>query len=318
MMELDETTAKFYQIFHPGYIDSVSRVHKRKQRFAYYTNAETAIKILTNSELWFRNAVVMNDFSEIAYGLDMIQAVFSGDEGRRFRESVEDIFPGVIEEANKLLTGWERDWRLETYLACISVHDRKEDERGRLSMWRAYGNTALIINNTPLTAVTDLLSVYSTPVQYLTQQQMAKQISKISDSILVNRKYLLSLGKETLVAYIHNMLFRIAIATKHPGFEEEKEWRLYYRPKEHVSPAMTEEIVTLNGIPQKVYKLRLADEPHNGLHGADVPSLLDRVIIGPTAFPYVSFTAFEEVLKRAKVSNPRKKVVVSDIPLRVG
>ena len=32
---------------------------------------------------------------------------------------------------------------------------------------------------------------------------------------------------ETLVTYIHNMLFGIVIASKHPGFEEEKEWRLF-------------------------------------------------------------------------------------------
>lgn len=113
------------------------------------------------------------------------------------------------------------------------------------------------------------------------------------------------------------MLFRFAIASKHPGFEEEQEWRLFYRPTERGSPGMTEEIVVLGGVPQKVYKLRLADEPENGLHGADIPSLLDRIIIGPTEFPYTSYKAFVTVLEGLGVKDAVSKVMLSDIPLRV-
>ena len=112
------------------------------------------------------------------------------------------------------------------------------------------------------------------------------------------------------------MLFRLAIATKHPGFEEEQEWRLFYRPTERQSPGMTEETVVLGGVPQKIYKLRLADEPEKGLHGADIPSLLDRIIIGPTEFPYVSYRAFVDVLSGVGVKDAATKVVLSDIPLR--
>lgn len=315
-MELDEAALKFNQIFTPGLLEKNLEIINSSKRFVYYTSADTAEKVLRNGELWFRNATVMNDFAEIAYGLDLIRKIFSGAQGKRFRDAVEDIFPDTIKRADELLSSWERDWRFETYIACVSVHDADEDTSGRLSMWRAYGDTALVIKNTPMVAVTDLLGVFSVPVSYFSETDFEEHLSSITDQILLNRSYLKDLGQDTLVAYIHNMLFRFAIATKHPGFKEEKEWRLYFRPTERGSPAMTEDTVVLGGVPQKVYKIRLAHEPHNGLFEADIPSLLDRVIIGPTEYPYVTYSAFVSILDQIGVIDPSSKVVTSDIPLR--
>ena len=313
---MDEETKKFYQIFHPGAMEEIMAVVEEKKRFVYYTSAHTMMQVVRNRELWFRHPTVMNDFSEISYGLQLIRAVFSGREGEQFQQAVEDIFPGTIKKAVELLVGCENDWKLETYIACVSVHNPDEDLSGRLSMWRAYGDTAIVMNNTPMMASTDLLAVYSIPVLYLTKVELTDYLTKITDAILVDREYLQSLGQVTLVEYIGNMLFQLAIATKHPGFAEEKEWRLFYRPTVQKSTGMTEETVVLGGVPQKIYKLRLAHEPENGLHGADIPSLLDRIIIGPTEFPYVTCRAFVDVLSSVGVKDAASKVVLSDIPLR--
>ncbi|MBO9436307.1 DUF2971 domain-containing protein [Ruegeria sp. R13_0] len=317
-MEVDEGTQKFLQIFQPGYLEKMSEVAETGQRFAYYTNADTALKILRNQELWFRNATVLNDFSEISYGIELMHSTLSGPSGQRFEESVEDIFKGTIELVNERLKGWVDDWQLETYIACISEHDDSEDRSGRLSMWRAYGDTALVINNTPLMAVTDLLGVYSTPVEYLSLDEYQTRLDRITDCFLINRRYLQSLGQPTIVEYIHHMLFLSAISTKHPGFSEEKEWRLFYRPNEQKSAAMVERIEVLGGVPQIVFSLPLKNEPEQGLFSADIPTLLDRVIIGPTEYPYVSERAFVRVLEEVGVSDVSNKVVPSDIPLRTG
>ena len=316
-MEFNEAKMKFNEIFRPGLIEEGLAVEKKQKRFVYYTSSETAMKVLRNQELWFRNAKVMNDFSEISYGLELIRTVFSGSEGKRFRDAVESVFPGTIQQAEELLSSWASDWQFETYIACVSIHNPNEDNSGRLSMWRAYGNVALVINNTPMTAITDQLGVFSIPVLYLSNKELNALLSQITDAILKNSIYLQEKGQKELVAYIHNMLFRFAIATKHPGFKEEKEWRLYYRPSESNSPCMTAETVVLSGVPQKIYKLRLAHEPQNGLFHADIPSLLNRVIIGPTEFPYISYKAFVDVLSDLSVENSGKKVIISDIPLRV-
>ena len=315
-LDIDEETLKFNEIFIPGLIEESLQVLNDKRRFAYYTSASTAMKLIEHKELWFRNASVMNDFSEIRYGLNLIQKTFSGPLGARFRESVDDIFDGTVAQVENLLVDWIPDWEFETYIACVSAHDNSEDRSGRLSMWRAYGDTAIVVNNTPMMAITDRLSVYSMPVMYLSQQGYEARLSKITDSILVNRRYLQGLGQEKLVAFINQMLFHTAIATKHPGFSEEKEWRLYYRPNSEKSTVMEPRTVLIGNTPQIVYVLPLRHDPDNGLFGADIPSLLDRLIIGPTEFPYVSMQAFKSALTRANVVDVDSKVVVSDIPLR--
>lgn len=317
-MNIDEATYRYWEIFQPDYLGKLLQVSKNNSRFAYYTTADTAIKVIRNCELWFRNATVMNDFSEISYGLGLIQDTFSGPVGKRFREAVEDIFEGTISQVEELLKGWMHDWEFETYIACISEHDGTEDRSGRLSMWRAYGDTALIVNNTPFLSETDRLGVFSASVMYLSKEGYEVRLGQITDAILINRKYLHSLGQQTLVNYIQHMLFFTAIATKHPGFSEEKEWRIFYRPNQQHSKVMEKRIEVLGGVPQVVYALPLKDDPENGLHGADIPSLLDRIIVGPTDYPYVAVQAFRYVLEEAKVENHIEKVVSSDIPLRTG
>lgn len=133
-MNLDERTFKFHQIFNPGLVGKISKIYLKNKKFVYYTSADTAMKIIRNREIWFRNTNTMNDFSEISYGIELIRSVMSGPEGERFRDAVESIFEGTIQKADELLAGWERDWRLETFIACVSRHKKSEDMRGRLSM----------------------------------------------------------------------------------------------------------------------------------------------------------------------------------------
>jgi len=270
-MEIDEATKKFTEIFTPGLLEKTLEVEKQNTRFVYYTTADTAMKLLKNRELWFRNVTVMNDFSEISYGLEMTRKTFSGPAGDRFRKTVDSIHSETISKVSELLDGWVSDWELETYIACISVHDNTEDGNGRLSMWRAYGDTAIVINNTPMMAVTDKLGVFSMPVMYLSQDQYDQRLDEITDKIDANHSYLEALNQKVLVSYIYHMFFHTAIGTKHPGFAEEKEWRLYYRPNENASKAMDARTVVLNGVPQIIYALPLQHDPEQGLFGADIP-----------------------------------------------
>lgn len=315
-MKIDDTTLQLYKIFSPGLIEKILAVKDEQKKFVYYTSADTAMKILQKEELWFRNATTMNDFSEISYGLELIRSIFAGQEGEKFKEAVDNIFSGTIEKTDELRFGWLHDWQFETYIACISMHSAEEDKQGRLSMWRAYGDTALVINNTPMMQFTSLSAVFSIPVSYMSKESLAEYLSKVTKAIITNMDYLKDLGQDMLVACIHNMFFQISIGTKHPGFKEENEWRLYYRPTQRKSPNMTEKIVVLKGVPQKIFKLQLKDDPKNELIGADIPSLLDHIIIGPTEFSDVIRTAFVAELESLGVEDAASKVVPSDIPLR--
>lgn len=315
-MNIDPTLEMFLNIFMPEAIPEIMKVADEDLRFAYYTSADTAMKIIQNGELWLRNVTVMNDFREVSYGLDLIYKTLSEEAGEAFRTAVDGIFSGTIAQVDHLLNQWVSDWELETYIACVSKHEDSEDQDGRLSMWRAYGNTALIVRNAPMLATTDDLGVFSLPVIYQSQKDYENRLNAITRNITNNTDYLRGLGQDVLVDYLKEMFFRTAIGSKHPGFSEEKEWRLYYRPTERKRGVLEEKAFVVSGVSQIVYVLPLKHDPDNGLHNADIPSLLERIIIGPTSYPYVSFRAFSKILSDAGVADGTVKVITSGIPLR--
>jgi hypothetical protein len=111
------------------------------------------------------------------------------------------------------------------------------------------------------------------------------------------------------------MLRFAALCTKHPGFAEEKEWRVVYCPALEQSPYLMKDIAIVRGVPQPIYKIPFKDIPEAGFAGA-IPAMLSRIIIGPTQYPLALAEAFVELLAEAGVTEPDTKVRVSDIPLR--
>jgi hypothetical protein len=195
----------------------------------------------------------------------------------------------------------------------------REDLFGRLSMWRAYGQStgvAIVINGGPFLRPTDALKAYASPVAYLTPIEFEKQFELLLDGIDSEADFLRERG-ENLVLNDIFATFRAAIlCTKHPGFHEEREWRVIYSPTFARSDRITTDIVTINGVPQPVCKIPLRDVPEEGLKGLEIPTLIDRVIIGPTEYPNVIREAFTGALTRAGVADAVQRIVVSDIPLR--
>lgn len=59
LMERDEAT-QFDRIFNPGLLEKRIEMMNDSTRFVYYTSADTAVKVLSNGELWFRSANVMS------------------------------------------------------------------------------------------------------------------------------------------------------------------------------------------------------------------------------------------------------------------
>lgn len=204
----------------------------------------------------------------------------------------------------------------ETYIASLSEHLENEDTLGRLSMWRAYGDVALVINSNPFIFSDPKLGVFSAPVQYATYDYLRQRFKNISEIINSNREILKTLPLEILLVNIHRIFLLTAISSKHPGFCEEREWRIFYMPSLQESKVLKRDIVVIKGGAQIIYKLPLKNDPENGLILADISSCLDRIIIGPSRYPYVNLVAFMEVLKEEGVSRPEQKVVYSEIPLR--
>ena len=63
--------SEIIEIFRFDQNDLIKQDLNEGYKFAYYTTADIAKKILEKKEIWLRNAHVMNDYSELSYGLGL-------------------------------------------------------------------------------------------------------------------------------------------------------------------------------------------------------------------------------------------------------
>ena len=261
----------------------------------------------------------MNDYLEIDYGLECLAVAYKSNHAEIFKSTLDAIHSGICEEVVELFDGWSPRFSRQTYLTCMSEHQDAEDNYGRLSMWRAYGGVtrvAIVLNNTPFLSDSDALGVKTSPVEYLSHSRFQQEFKGIGEAVRTYSDLLKSESRDMLKARIFNMFKFAALCTKHPGFGEEKEWRIIYTDELSRSEKLVRAVKVIGGTPQPVYKIPLVDIPGEGLIDVEVPKILNRIIIGPTEHPIVSRDAFVEVLERSGVENPDEKVFVSDIPLR--
>lgn len=141
------------------------------------------------------------------------------------------------------------------------------------------------------------------------------ELRNITENVINESKFLQMQGRETIQRLVFNVFKFAAISIKHPGFEEEKEWRIVYSPTMEASSHLVEEIRAVNGVPQRIYKIPLKEIPEEG-YEASIPKLIDRVIIGPNEYPVTLYKAFVGLLTDSGVAEPEKKVFLSNIPLR--
>lgn len=306
------------RLFFP-YEESRSReIRTAGGRLVYYTTAETATSILRNKQIWMRTPAAMADYLEIAYGFDCLDASYKAAPGIIFNTALNACFLGLADEVKDFFNGWLPSIRQNTYITSLSEHLPGEDQHGRLSMWRAYGGqtgVALVLNGTVMLGNSTALNVFSSPVAYLTPNAFAAQFKKIAEKMESEVDYIKSLGQETVKQIVFTMLRFAVLCTKHPGFHEEREWRVVASQDIHPTPHATFAIEVIRGTPQKVLRLDLKNIPDQGIVLA-LPELLDRIIIGPCQFPQLVGSAFHQLLEEAGVPEPEKKIIVSDIPLR--
>ena len=264
----------------------------------------------------------MNDFTEVEHGFEYLCKFFSNDEFKRaFYDALDGCGEGIAQNTLDLFDVWWNSIRTNTYITCISEHDAKEDNDGRLSMWRAYGQgsvgVAVVMNGAVFGSSTDVLRAYTSPVSYLTQEDFHEEIHKVVENIKQKQNLLRTLSRDTIVGLAYNTLLFSVTCSKHPGFHEEREWRVIHTPEQMVSRILIKSTEIIRGIPQNIYKIPLKNIPEADLIGIEIPELINRIIIGPSEFPGAIYDAFVAVLNDAGVDDANSKVVVSGIPLRI-
>jgi hypothetical protein len=301
----------------------MKEVAENGTRFAHYTSAATALKIIQKGEVWMRNASVMNDFSEIKHGQNcLVQAWNHEVHGTKFKSLLEEIEPGLADRLAKSFDDRKFDRDTESYMISISEHGFgtvDEDQYGRLSMWRAYGgdtNVAFVFNNGPFLRESNATNAYTSPVLYCDPERFTDNFVEVVANL---EKYLpiaKAMGGERVKGLLESMFHFASLSAKHPGFAEEREWRVILSPTVFPTKKLRWDIEIVDGAPQRVYKFPLKNFPEDGFFGATIPELLEEIIIGPTANSYIIYDALTYALQEAGVEDATAKVRISDIPLR--
>jgi len=290
-------------------------------RFVHYTSADAALQIIESKRLWMRNTNCMADYREVQHGFDILSRFFSDTAKQKaFTDVLDACTPGAAQEAFQIFGKWSNDIRFNTYIAAISEHDDAEDSFGRLSMWRAFGGSVGrvgIVMSVPLaTMATTPLGILFNPVAYLSEKEAHYVLTDVIANVNAERTYLQSVDHKHIVSAVFAMLLAGVVCLKHAGFREEREWRVIYSPERAPSPLIDSATEVIRGIPQIIHKLPLDASVSESIADLDLVRLFDRLIIGPSAYPWPMYQAFVGALKNAGIADADKRVVCSDIPIR--
>ena len=306
-------------------IEELRRRNELKgQYLVHYTSAENAMRIIENGEFWLRNARLMNDVSEVDHGIRLLaNSLARGDAASdlspglaAINEALDGIFPNlsyvVIQQFNENL----EKLRNQTFITCLSDVPNGENGVGRLSMWRNYtgGQTGvgILLKTALFQKFTDNLGVFSTPVAYHTHEDLNKYLLQTADSIKQNREFLTDqIGQEGVSWAYLNFLRSLSLGLKHPGFKEEREWRVFHTAGIDPHANLCVKIVCVQGIPQKVLQFNFEK---NGLTHAD---LIGGLIIGPSQHQNIIADSLVSLLEQKGVPVDELAVHLSPIPLRV-
>jgi hypothetical protein len=317
--EQRDTIAKLDPIFFPYLTYARARMIRDNGRFVHYTSAENALKIITTKCIWMRNTTCMADYREVQHGFTALQRYFNLHRPV-FSTALNDCSPRLAEDAFNLFDQWWQNIQLQTYITSISEHDNREDLHGRLSMRRAFGRAtarvALVIKVPLEVGANAELGAVLSPVAYFTDDDLKREIDSITENVHTNRDFLSGLERGYLLNNVFTMLVNAVISLKHEGFHEEKEWRVIYSPRRIPSPHIESSIEVVGGIPQVIYKIPFKNNPGARITGLEPNEILDRVIIGPTQFPWAMYEAFVAALEGAGIADARNRVFVSQIPVR--
>lgn len=291
------------------------------------------MKIFESREMLLRNSLMMNDFSEVQHGLNCLIHAYESADGKRLQALMDSVQDGLSKIFADNFSALIDDMRHETYTISISEHGNEEafpleDDLGKLSMWRAYApkdGVAFVFNNKPFMSESLALNAFTCPVIYTDIDGYNAYFKAIVDGIESEIELLEAIGG----AYFHEALsnsFRLLVqSTKHPAFREEREWRVIFSPTVLAKLGQLDDaqltktptkILTIRGVPQRVYSIPFKNHPEEGFEGATIPELVEKILIGPSIDAFAIGHAMASELTRFGVEHAGERITFTHIPLR--
>lgn len=318
-----QAVAEYMEVFHPHATRRLIEIDQKKTRFVHYTSAEVGLEILRTRKIWMRLACCMDDYSEVAHGLQSLSAAYRSDHGTRLKKFLDAKFPGISKEIEQQFDAAQNTLRFDTFITCVSEHAGQgregEDAYGRLSMWRAFDRgtgVALVIKQDPFWSTNTSMGIFTSPVAYLTETDFAEELGIVATTLEANAAYLDKIGRDMVRGAIFNAFAMSAVSTKHPGFNEEREWRVVRLPTHPFPCPFERPIKVIKGVPQQVITIDLKDDPAQGIVGFEPKAFIDRIIIGPTDYPMPVYQAYLRGMDEAGIEKASEKLKISFLPLR--
>jgi hypothetical protein len=122
-MPLTSDEQTLWEIFHPYAWEQELRANNEHFRFSHYTRAESALNIIDSKRFWMRKTNCMSDFTEVEHGINCIVNTYNKTKsGIKFQATLNEIFDGFTSRIAPLFNRWIPSIKLDTYIACFSVH----------------------------------------------------------------------------------------------------------------------------------------------------------------------------------------------------
>jgi hypothetical protein len=293
-----------------AYIDELEKKYKispfsdQSCVLYHYTDIEGLKGILESGKMWTTDYRYLNDTQELKYGYEIIRKAFYSliDEFKKDDTRMHTLL-------NLLHTIYE-EFQYTKLFRYIFIASFCEDG-DLLSQWRAYSGKQpgysigfWLPRSLMLTKcrydVEDLLSEYKRLITVFTTDTL-KCIDTTQDK-QDNELERIFLGFKYLTL---NYSANSSLQLKHPGFREEKEWRLFkLAPKKNNPGAVRFRITPIGLVPYDEIDFRKDDRSN----------CISEVVIGPTQEPSLSSDSISQLLRQNGYENVR--VRVSEIPFR--
>lgn len=283
----------------------------------HYTGAPAIRGILQSGSIWASGAQYMNDWMEVVYGYDIIMNGLNQlVDKRKLAKRSRAVFKDVL----RLMESPDSPF-IDAYFAAFC-------EKGNLlSQWRAYAGTqGFAIEFDPLVSKGELTLTTKAPARNLRlakveyavekqQQNFSELIQELTDTIEETKGAGQKSFPAALVEFSRMVLSSWAATVKHPGFEEEQEWRLIFQPlitEEEKYFSTSEFVVRLEGPEFVTHVEFIPDEEVLGKHGPKLP--IRSIVCGPNVQMRSAKRALEILLR----NNGYEAVEIrkSEIPAR--
>jgi hypothetical protein len=276
------------------------KLHKPVPKVLYhYTRMNAFQDMMSSGVLWATDVRYMNDASEFAYGLKLVEEVIS--ELRKEDEGLARLLRSIESRLSYLR------------LFVFSLSEKSND----LSQWTAYGGrlgglaigfetSVLVIDRSSDPKMKDILLIN---VEYDKDQQRSSVRTLLHKALSIYQK----IGEDqvsrgVITGFIAERLFYHLIRLKHPCFSHEAEWRLVVTSLGPFDENIEYHSNAMGLVPHVLFKMVARAGPLTG----KMP--IRTIVQGPTVDKDLAKEALLGFLRRKGYQ--MTEVLVSDIPIR--